>query len=119
MKQNEKKYSHTDVTEKLKQSIMSDDFIDKVICLHNHYPDSFNEMIFNLNDNFKRFINCGYSVIDTYEILKENRIVRCSEDDSLMGFEKNLLKILIECFTEYRTEILSYELLRNCKTIGK
>jgi hypothetical protein len=115
MKENKRQYSHSEITQKLKQSTMSDDFLNKVITLHNLYPDSFGEMILTLRFNVKRFLDSGFSVIETYDILKENRVIRCSEDDSLIGFEKNLFKILFECFTEYGSEIVTYELLKGLK----
>jgi hypothetical protein len=115
MKKNKRQYSHSEITQKLKQSTMSDDFIEKVITLHNLYPDSFGEMILTLRFNVKLFLDSGFSLIETYDILKENRVIRCSEDDSLIGFEKNLFKILFECFTEYGSEIVTYELLKGLK----
>jgi len=110
--------TNLEIEKRLKESLMSDSFIEKVLFLHRTYNSSLNEMILSVRMNMKQFIDCGYSVIESYEILKEQRIVRCSDDDSLIGFERNLFKIIIECFTEWRDEIMSYELLKQLNLVN-
>lgn len=107
-----------EIEKRLKESTFADSFIEKVLHLHRTYKGSFNEMIFGVRLNMKLFIDYGYSVIEAYEILKEQRVVRCCEDDSLIGFEKNLFKIIIECFTDWRDEVLAYELLNQIKIVN-
>jgi hypothetical protein len=98
--------TNLEIEKRLKESLMSDSFIEKVLFLHRTYNGSLNEMILSVRMNMKLFIDCGYSVIESYEILKEQRVIRCSDDDSLTGFERNLFKIIIECFTDWSDEII-------------
>lgn len=107
--------TNLEIEKRLKESLMSDSFIEKVLFLHRTYNGSLNEMILSVKMNMKLFIDCGYSVIKSYEILKEQRVIRCSDDNSLIGFERNLFKIIIECFTNWRDEIMSYELVQHIK----
>jgi hypothetical protein len=110
--------TNLEIEKRLKESLMSDSFIEKVLFLHRTYNGSLNEMILSVRMNMKLFIDCGYSVIESYEILKEQRVIRCSDDDSLTGFERNLFKIIIECFTDWSDEIIPYEFLKDIKVVN-
>lgn len=110
--------TNLEIEKRLKESLMSDSFIEKVLFLHRTYNGSLNEMILSVRMNMKLFIDCGYSVIESYEILKEQRVIRCSDDDSLTGFERNLFKIIIECFTEWSDKIIPYEFLKDIKVVN-
>ena len=110
--------TNLEIEKRLKESLMSDSFIEKVLFLHRNYNGSLNQMILSVRMNMKLFIDCGYSVIKSYEILKEQRVIRCSDDNSLIGFERNLFKIIIECFSEWRDEIMSYELLKQLNVVN-
>ena len=110
--------TNLEIEKRLKESLMSDSFIEKVLFLHRNYNGSLNQMILSVRMNMKLFIDCGYSVIKSYEILKEQRVIRCSDDNSLIGFERNLFKIIIECFTDWSDEIMSYELLKQLEVVN-
>lgn len=107
-----------EIEKRLKKSIMSDSFIEKVLLIHRKYNGSLLGMIESVKSNMNSFIIKGFSVIESYEILKEQRVLRFSNDDSLIDFERNIFKIIIECFTDWRDEVLAYELLNQIKIVN-
>ena len=110
--------TNLEIEKKLKESRMSDSFIENVLLIYRSDNDSFKELILSVRMNMKSFIDNGYSVIETYEFFKEQRVVRCFEDDSFIDFERNLFKIIIEFFTDWSDEIMSYELLKQLEVVN-
>lgn len=106
-----------EIEKRLKESLMSDSFIEKVLIIYRSDKGSFNELILSVRMNMKLFIDNGYSVIETYEFFKEQRVVRCFDNDSFIDFERNIFKIIIECFTDWSDEIMSYELLKQLEVV--
>ena len=110
--------TNLEIEKKLKESVMSDSFIENVLFLYRSDNDSFIELILSVRMNMKSFIDNGQQVIETYEFFKEQRVVRCFEDDSFIDFERNLFKIIIECFTDWSDEVMSYELLKQLEVVN-
>lgn len=110
--------TNLEIEKRLKESLMSDSFIEKVLIIYRSDKGSFIELILSVRMNMKLFIDNGYSVIETYEFFKEQRVVRCFDNDSFIDFERNIFKIIIECFTDWSDEILSYELLKQLDVVN-
>lgn len=103
---------------KIRESLMDDKVIDMMVDLYTEKgKDHFDGAIESVKKNMTNHIQYGFSVIDAYERLKENRIIRFSSkvDSDLVTLERIYLKIIFECFTEWGKEIVFHEFTKQMK----
>lgn len=65
--------TNLEIEKRLKESLMSDSFIEKVLIIYRSDKGSFDELILSVRMNMKLFIDNGYSVIETYEFFLKNK----------------------------------------------
>ena len=110
------KFKDDEIITKLKKSLYSDKLIDMTIELYKDNPEEILNSIEAIKRNMKIHIACGWSVIDSYNRLLESRILRFGVSDELAHIERNIFKILFECFTKWGREIIFNEMKKSMKT---
>ena len=103
-----------EITEGIKNSLLSDLTIDTCLKLHENNHGLFIHFISKLESDIDNLLKYNYSIYDAFSLCRDIRTLRMSNDDSIEQFEKVLIRMVGE-LSKYRKEIIFGEMASNLK----